>query len=336
MKRLGRIRDGLEAPGFVRCRSTLTEVADVASATDAELWIAHDEALGLLSDHSEVLPDDTVSLLDVKVELARRALSDCRLCPNDCGADRLAGEVGACGVGAHAHVAASMVHLGEVGHLAPAWTIFLSGCTMRCAYCRKWELVAEPATGRRLDAEWFAGAASEARGDGARTLKLLGGTPEPHVYHVLNALRATAEPLPVVWESTMFMSPQCLRLVEGVVDLFVANVRYGNDECARELSGVDAYVEPALAALRNVMQWTDVTTRHLVLPGHIDCCTRPLAEMLEQVAPKIEMTLQLQYVPFWRAVEYPPLDRRLTDEERRAAVGAVSAVKRKWCVVDLA
>ncbi len=244
--------------------------------------------------------------------------------------------MGWCGVGSEAHVAADLVHLGEVAELAPAWTVFLSGCTMRCVYCRKWELIEQPQAGRVLEPRWFAERARQARAEGARTIKLLGGTPEPHVAALLAAMGEMDAPLPVIWESTMFMSVQCLSLIEGTVDLFIANLRYGNDECARELSGVAEYVAPALAALREVMRWSEVRIRHLVLPGHIDCCTRPLAAMLEEIAPELELELLMQYVPFWRAGDHPPLDRRLTEAERSAAIAAVSEVKQRWRVVDLA
>ncbi|MCD6360234.1 MAG: hypothetical protein J7M38_05155, partial [Armatimonadetes bacterium] len=207
--------------------------------------------------------------------------------------------------------------------------------TMQCVYCRKWELIERPDTGRVLEPAWFAAAADRAAGEGARTMKFLGGTPEPHVASLLRALRGTNTPLPVVWESTMFIAPQCLRLIEGTLDLFIANLRYGNDRCAQELSGVASYVEPALEALREVMQWADVTIRHLVLPGHVECCTRPLAEMLEEVAPDVELLLLMQYVPFRHAGEHPPLNRRLTAAERDAAVSAVSSVKSRWSVADL-
>lgn len=271
-----------------------------------------------------------------KLRQAREALTNCRLCPHECGANRLAGETGWCGVGPQAHVAADLVHLGEVPALAPAWTVFLSGCTMRCVYCRKWELLEQPQVGRVLEPRWFADRARQAQAEGARTIKLLGGTPEPHVAALLAAMGEMDARLPVIWESTTFMSSQCLSLIEGTVDLFVANLRYGNDACARELSGVPEYVAPALGALGEVMRWSDVRIRHLILPGHIDCCTRPLAAMLEEVAPEFEMELLMQYVPFWRARDYPPLDRRLTEDERRAAVAAVSEVKETWRVVDLA
>lgn len=315
----------------MRCRSTPVEI-DVASAGDDELAQAHAAGLQRLGDDDEAA---SPSLLDVKIELARRALMDCRLCPRACGVNRLAGEVGYCGLGPEALVGAQMLHLGEVEELAPAWSVFLSGCTMRCLYCRKPDLIVPPLPGEPLRPEAFARAVREAGRDGARTIKLLGGTPEPSIHAILRGLRALDTPLPVAWESTMFIGRQCLRIMRGCVDLVVANMRYGNDRCARELSGVDAYVAPAMAALREVGRWTDVTLRHLVLPGHVDCCTAPLAGMLEEALPEVELVLLMQYVPFWRAGERPELSRRLSDEERERAIDAVRARKGCWRVGDL-
>ena len=336
MTRFLRVRAGLEPPAFMRCRAGAVDLGDPATASDDELRRAHQTGMADLRRGLASAGHAGASLLDVKAELARRALRRCRLCPNDCGVDRTSGEVRRCGVGARAHVAAEMVHLGEVEELAPAHAIFLSGCTMRCIYCRRWELIEHPDQGDVLEPAWFAERVRKARSAGARAIKLLGGTPEPHVAALLDALRSLDVALPVVWESTMYISEQCLGLIEGTVDLVVANLRYGSDQCARELSGVGRYVEPALTALRHAMRWTDVTVRHLVLPGHIDCCTRPLAEMLQGIAPEVEMMLLMQYVPFWQAADHPPLDRRLTAREREEAVAAVGSVKERWSVSPLA
>jgi len=365
-----RVREGLEPPAYARCRATPVSLRDLTSASDADLEDVHRDAVqvtrkrqdgsGAVSAeasahyqntgaptflsarpaaHSRGTADATAahpSLLDLKIELARRELENCRLCPQMCGVDRTAGELGFCGVGKEAHVASHVVHLGEVPDLVPAFSVFLSGCTMKCIYCRKHDLIENPRGGRVLEPAWFAEVVAQGREEGARTLKLLGGTPEPHVAALLECLREVEVPLPVVWESTMYISERALDLIEGTVDLFIANLRYGNDDCARELSGVDAYVEPALAAVERAREFADVTIRHLVLPGHVDCCTGPLAEMLEEVAPEIEMVLLFQYVPFWRALEHPQLSRRLTEEERRHAVEVVSERKQRWSVAALA
>ncbi|MEA3404068.1 MAG: radical SAM protein [Armatimonadota bacterium] len=308
-------------------------MADLDTATDEELAAAHSLGLQALGHRADAA--GSPSLLDVKIELSRRALSDCRLCPHACGVDRLAGERGFCAVGAETHVAAEMVHLGELPDLVPAYSVFLGGCTMRCLYCRKPDLLQRPDEGDLLQPERFARDVAAGARDGARTLKLLGGTPEPHVHAILRGLQALDVSLPVMWESTIFIAPQCLELIRGCVDLFIANVRYGNDDCARELSGVAEYVQPAMAALREASRWADVALRHLVLPGHIDCCTAPLAEMLEDALPDTELVLLMQYVPFWRAWERPELSRRLSEEERRHAVEVVSERKRLWSVGQL-
>lgn len=327
------MRDGLAAPGYERCRSTPVALGDVAGASDDELRAAHARGLAALGAGGEPA---SPSLLDVKIELARRALADCRLCPHECGVDRLAGETGFCGVGARAHIGSQMVHLGELPDLVPAYSVFFAGCTMRCLYCRKPDLLDRPREGEVLAPPGFAAAVRAGVGEGARTLKLLGGTPEPHLHAILSGLRVLDVSLPVMWETTMFTSPQCLEIARGTVDLFIANLRYGNDDCARELSGVEAYLEAALAAVRDVSAWTDVTLRHLVLPGHIDCCTAPLAAILEEALPEVEMVLLMQYVPFGRAWERPELARRLTPADRERAVEVVSARKRLWSVGDLA
>ncbi|MGD9497398.1 MAG: radical SAM protein, partial [Armatimonadota bacterium] len=295
MTRFRRVRDGLAPAALERCRARPAGIAGLRAASDGELAAAHAEGMVRIPGGGEPV---SPSLLDVKIELARRALADCRLCPHECGVNRLTGEVGFCGVGAEAHVAAQMVHLGEQADLVPAYSVFLAGCTMRCLYCRRPDLLARPQEGESLGPDAFAASVRAGVEEGARTLKLLGGTPEPGVHAILRGLRALDVSLPVMWESTMFMASQCLQIIRGTIDLFIANLRYGNDDCARELAGVESYLEPALGALREVSEWAVVTLRHLVLPGHIDCCTAPLAEMLEEALPEAELVLLMQYVPF--------------------------------------
>ena len=256
----------------------------------------------------------------------------CSLCPQDCRVNRASDQRGACGVGAQSFFAHDFLHLGEDEQLVPTYAVFLGGCTMHCLYCRKWRLLLEPDNGMPLDAN-FPPRVANAESAGARSLKFLGGTPEPHLPNLLSALRTLNSPLPIIWESSMFLSEQCLRLALGTVDLFLANLRYGSDDCAFALSGVRNYVETARQATLRAAAYVPVLIRHLVLPGHLDCCTAPTLTWAAQHLwspkrprrpgdfPREAFQLLFQYVPHHRVFDHPELglSRRLTPEERQQA-----------------
>ncbi|MDI6643345.1 MAG: hypothetical protein QMD95_04795, partial [Candidatus Hodarchaeaceae archaeon] len=126
-------------------------------ASDEELWEAHERGLkefrGLLSrvDAGKAKLEDLVrpevSLLDLKVELAKRILKSCHFCERRCGVDRTAGGRGVCGVGEKSRIASEFMHHGEEPELVPSYTIFFNGCTFKCQYCQNWDISQFPEAG---------------------------------------------------------------------------------------------------------------------------------------------------------------------------------------------
>jgi len=315
------VRDGLRAPAFRRCLQ-FDVGAQVRDLSEREAWALHQEAMERFWNEGGTLstPKPFCSLLDLKEELARRSLEKCRLCPWECEADRAWGAKGPCGVGDVSYFAHDFLHLGEQPDLVPAHTFFLGGCTMRCLYCRKWQVIENPEAGFRL-LDRFSARVEQAVREGARSLKWLGGTPEPHLPDILAALGSLRVNLPVMWESTMYISREGLALAEGTVDLFLANLRYGSDRCALALSGVTGYLRASRQATLAAAAHTAVLIRHLVLPGHLDCCTRPVLEWAAAHFPAERVELLLQYVPHYQAFAHPELaiHRRLSTAERERA-----------------
>ena len=205
------------------------------------------------------------------MEVAR----ECRLCARACGVNRPAGELGYCGVGWPGCVAQEHIHFGEVAQIIPTHSIFFAGCTMRCVYCRKMALASDAEHGTPWNPAELAATVERRRRQGARTLKLLGGTPEPQLPQVLELFAALETRMPVAWETTMYLSPEAVELLAGVVDYLICNVRYGNDDCAWRLSDAPGYVGVVREAFGRLGGWVSLGLRHLVLPGHADCCTRP-------------------------------------------------------------
>lgn len=151
----------------------------------------------------------------------------------------------------------------------------------------------------------------------------MGGNPDPHLYTILRTIELTGEVarfLPMVWNSNMYTSAEAMSILDGVIDVYLGDFRYGNDSCAEELSGVDGYFEVVSGNFAQAFVSAEVMVRHLVLPGHLECCTRPVMEWASRNMPGVYFNLMFQYRPEYKAGLYPTIDARLTPEERAKAL----------------
>lgn len=300
---------------------------DPGAGSDEELWTAHAsgvEAVRGMLDRAAggTLEPAEPSLLDVKVELARRMLTSCVCCERRCLADRAAGKTGFCGVGAESRYSSDFLHMGEEPELVPSHTIFFSGCTFECVYCQNWDIAMAPRSGLRAEPEMLAAVLQEGLAQGSRNANFVGGNPDPHLWTILRTVLLTgsdARRLPMVWNSNMYTSAEAMDLLEGVIDVYLGDFRYGNDACAEELSGVEGYFEVVARNFARAFSSAEVMVRHLVLPGHLECCTQPIMEWVSRNMPGVYFNLMFQYRPEYKAALHPTIDRRLSPEERAQA-----------------
>lgn len=289
-------------PRFLRTRRAATGVAgsSLVERTDADLWAVHARTTATTSRATA----GEASRLDVKVELARRALQQCRLCAQECGVNRLAGERGVCGLGPEATVAEHFVHIGEEPPINPSLVVSLGGCGLRCRYCQQWEILDVQRAGeRRLDASLW----EDLDPRGARSLSFAGGNPDESLAAILAFLTAAPEGwrLPVVWNCHLFASPVAIELLDGVVDVYLGDLKYGAEPCGRRWSGARDYPERAEIALRTMLaQGVPVVVRLLVLPGHVECCHLPALERLATVVnERLWLSVRDQYCPDYLTVQ---------------------------------
>lgn len=291
----------------------------------SDLWPEHDALLQ--RQRPTGFLDISPELLEIKEQIALAMCSPCRLCARQCGVDRPAGERGWCGVGWPGRVGEEHIHFGELEELIPTHSLFFSGCTMNCIYCRKQGLIHDPDVGTPFHPESFVRVVQTRVRQGARSLKLLGGTPEPQLPAVFRLLRTLPERLPVSLETTMYITPEIVRLYEGAIDVLICNVRYGQATCAVRLSQAPGYVRLSRHALAQAAGRLKVSLRHLVLPGHSDCCTAGVARTLQELFPSDPLMLLTQYTPFGTAMQDPVLGRPLTDTDRDKALAVARANK---------
>ncbi len=268
------------------------------------------------------IPKASPSLLDLKVAIADRMIEECNCCGWRCGVNRKAGEKGFCRLTDSSNYASEFLHMGEEPELVPSHTIFLTGCSFACVYCQNWDISNAPDSGTRIEPRKLAKLIDLRRMHGARNVNFV--TPTPHAHTVLKIVREMSVNTPVVWNSNMYHSPEIAELLEGVVDVYLGDFKYGNDECAKKLSKVNNYLEIVQPNFEFAYRTAEILLRHLVLPNHLKCCTKPVAEWVAKNIPQIRFNLMFQYMPCYRAMEYMDIDRYLTPEEEAQAIEIVT------------
>ncbi|OEU56118.1 MAG: radical SAM protein [Desulfuromonadales bacterium C00003096] len=276
-------------------------------------------------------------------ELARRVrrahehLLRCDLCPNYCRVNRLQTLRGArCRSGRRAAVVSYGPHHGEervlVGRQGSG-TLFFGRCNLRCVFCQNWD-ISQDDRGREVSAAELATMMLELQGLGCHNINLVSPS---HVLAPLLAALALAVHkglrLPLVYNTGGYDSPEALALLDGVVDIYMPDMKFADSKVAEPLLGVADYAEINRAAVLEMHRQVGdlvlnnqgiarrgLLVRHLVLPENLAGSDRILPFIAEQLSPNTWLNLMDQYRPCYRADRYPPLDRPPSRAEYRRAV----------------
>ena len=181
------------------------------------------------------------SLFDLKIKILEKILESCVLCEHGCGINRKI-ESGYCGV-KKSFIASEFIHMGEESALVPSHTIFLSGCNLKCVYCQNCDISQNPATGLDIPPEKLGKIIDLRREHGSLNVNFVGGDPTPHMEYIFTVMKNSRENIPIVWNSNMYLSEDAMNLLQGFVDLYLTDYKYGNDPCAEKLSGISNYSE---------------------------------------------------------------------------------------------
>lgn len=277
--------------------------------------------------------------LEERCALATRLLSPCTLCPCRCQADRLNGRMGICRTGALARVDGWCAHRGEEAALS-GWrgsgTIFFCGCNLRCVFCQNFE-ISQGRAGREMPAAELAGVMLSLQEQGCHNINLV--SPSHVVPQILEALRIAAQGglrLPLVYNSGGYDALETLRLLDGVVDIYMPDMKYTDAGTAERYSHVKNYPAANRAAVREMHRQVGdlqvnaaglavrgLLVRHLVLPHNL-AGTRQIARFLaEEISPHTAINVMAQYRPEYQASAHVPLSRPVTAEEMSSALQAV-------------
>ncbi len=250
--------------------------------------------------------------IEEKVRRAKQIFESCALCEHRCGVNRYR-ERGFCRVGAELRVASYFLHWGEERFLVPSGTIFFSSCNFRCVYCQNYDISQFPKAGTVCTPTKLARIMEELERRGAKNINLVGGDPTPYIPLILEALLHADLHIPLIWNSNLYLTPEALDLILGVIDLWLPDFKYGNDICALRLSSAPNYWQVITRNLdRLVRAGEEILVRHLVLPGHIECCTEPVLRWLGERG--LPVNVMYQYHPEWKAAEFG-VGRQLTWKE---------------------
>lgn len=218
------------------------------------------------------------------------------------------------------HLFRHRIEYSEEAELIPAHLFYLSGCDLRCVFCIAEADAFDPRRGRPLTLELFQEAVAWGYRRGARTLEWLGGEPTIHAPALLDLMAHTPGLPPVVWKSDFHFTPEALELLRGTVSVYLADFKFGNDACAHRLAGVANYMEIVTRNLVQAARQGDLIVRHLLLPGHQDCCYRPIAQWLRTHLPDAKFSIRDGYLPSWQARHYEELQAPLPRAQGRQAL----------------
>ena len=269
--------------------------------------------------------ENRASVARERAAVAKAMLAECRFCTHDCRVNRLAGEHGLCHAGAETRFFLAQTEVTDELELIPTFAIALSGCDLRCDFCITGVESWNPRAGENFSSDKIAAQATKALRNGARTVMVLGGEPTIHLPAALELVAALPDSARLVWKTNAHGSAQARELLDGMFDVWLADFKFGNDVCARRLAKISDYVR----VVRENLLWADehaeLIVRHLLMPGHIDCCWGPVAEWLGENLPGVKVNLRSGFWPAWHAAQRSELRRTVSAAEAERALQIAQA-----------
>jgi putative pyruvate formate lyase activating enzyme len=281
---------------------------DIAESTE-QLWEKHDTELKNLKT-TNVKPPQT--LLDLKIELANRMFQQCIFCERRCRIDRRNNSRD-CGV-KDSRIASEVLHHGEEHVLVPSYTIFFSGCTFHCVFCQNWD-ISQQICGLTVDPNTLSTIITTRKKEGAKNVNWVGGDPTSNLFYILKVLKECKENIPQIWNSNMYCSEETMKLLNGVIDLYLTDFKYGNNSCAKRLSKVGNYTAIVKRNHKIASNQGEMIIRHLVMPNHKTCCSEPILKWISKNLHNTAVNVMAQYRPEYHAHEFEDIARPLSREE---------------------
>lgn len=269
------------------------------------------------------------------------SVEQCQLCPRACGVDRAQGMRGVCGETDRLRIARAALHFWEepcISGKRGSGAVFFTGCQLRCVYCQN-RMIAHGDVGREITVERLVDIFFELEAQGANNINLV--TPDHFIPQIAEAIRRAKEkqfPLPFVYNTSSFVTVEALRMLDGLIDIYLPDLKYLDEAHAREYSGASQYPQVAKAALQEMyrqvgavqleersgeeepMLRRGMVVRHLLLPGALHDAKQIVAYLYETYKDAIYLSLLSQYTPGEGVAEHPILHRRVRKKDYEALI----------------
>ena len=276
------------------------------------------------------------NFLDLKIELVKRMLRSCEFCRWHCKVDRTKGDkFGTCQLDVVSRVSSYFHHRGEelpIRGTKGSGTIFFTSCNMRCAFCQNGDISTDKLNGIPITPKLLALMMQQLRLEGVHNINLVGGEPTIHLHTIVEAIsllgyakfekkdygyilntysdyytykfnyeEANYEGefnVPILWNSNFFMSDKAMKILREIIDIWLPDFKFGSDKCAIKLSRTPCYFETVTKNHRLIYEWgEDFLIRHLVMPNHVECCTKPVLKWIKDNMPDALVNVMYQYHP---------------------------------------
>jgi putative pyruvate formate lyase activating enzyme len=339
------ILKGILLPKFEIAK--MVSVSVPLDSSEERLWKEHESASRSFAvmmsdldqgkvDPKEIEVASSTTYLDLKIELAKRIVESCHLCERRCGVNRLKGEKGFCKLGSESLVSTFFLHMGEESVLVPSGTVFFTGCNFGpCVFCQNFDISGDPDSGEAVTPIQLAKIVSGLEREGARNANWVGGSPTPNLHNILESMKYLRASICQLWNSNFYMSNESTELLLDAIDFWLPDMKWYNDECANKYSRVPKYWE---VISRNHQMVHDrgggeMIVRHLVMPGHIECCTKPILEWISKNISKALVNIMGQYRPTYLVPsieDYTKINRRPSHREIEEACAYADELGLLW------
>jgi putative pyruvate formate lyase activating enzyme len=274
---------------------------------------------------------DAETISRLRIDRLKGILKNCTLCPRKCLVDRTRGELGFCRLADDVAVSHALPHYGEeppISCTRGAGTIFLSSCNLKCIYCQNYQL-SHDISGERTDAHGLSAIMLALEKENCHNIESVTPTPQiPQVMEALLIARQRGLRLPLVYNCGGYENTEVLKIMEGMVDIYLPDFKYGTENDALVLSGVKDYTAHAIPALKEMARQVGVELcmeedaakrgmliRHLIIPGFISNSLEVLGLIKKHISLSVPLSIMSQYTPMPSVKNHPHLGRRITRDE---------------------
>lgn len=261
----------------------------------------------------------------------------CNVCPFKCNVTRTSDNLGVCKIGNKIKISKISTHMWEepcISGTKGSGTIFFTGCNLRCLFCQNYKISRKEAVGEEITEEDLANVFLTKQEEGVHNINLV--SPTPYVNYIRNAIIIAKQKglkIPVIYNTNGYERVETIKSLEGLIDVYLPDFKYGNDDIAKKYSATINYTQNAISAIKEMYRQVGnarfdkhgiiqkgLIIRHLVLPNNIDNTKSVLKLIATNMDKEVYVSLMGQYIPKDEALKCEELNRRITEKEYDEAI----------------